>query len=106
MRPAGRIAVAPWQHRGDPGGAGYTRRCGDTLPNEPTTNEPTATLFSPVLEVMRGVVQRASGAIFEHAWAKPELRGMGAADSAYGESHACVRSADSFVRGSPDGRTS
>jgi protein phosphatase len=34
-------------------------------------------LFSPALEVMRGVVRRASGAIFEHAWAKPELRGMG-----------------------------
>lgn len=39
--------------------------------------EPTAALFSPALEVMRGVVRRASGAIFEHAWEKPELRGMG-----------------------------
>lgn len=34
-------------------------------------------IFSPALELMRGVVRRASGAIFEHAWAKPELRGMG-----------------------------
>ena len=33
--------------------------------------------FSPALEVMRGVVRRASSAIFEAAWAKPELRGMG-----------------------------
>jgi len=33
--------------------------------------------FSPALEVMRGVVKRASSAIFEAAWAKPELRGMG-----------------------------
>ena len=34
-------------------------------------------VFSPALELMRGVVRRASGAIFEHAWQKPELRGMG-----------------------------
>jgi len=33
--------------------------------------------FSPALEVMRGVVRRASSAIFEASWAKPELRGMG-----------------------------
>ncbi len=33
--------------------------------------------FSPALELMRGVVRRASSAIFEAAWAKPELRGMG-----------------------------
>ena len=33
--------------------------------------------FSPALEVMRGVVKRASSAIFEAAWARPELRGMG-----------------------------
>jgi protein phosphatase len=33
--------------------------------------------FSPALEVMRGVVKRASSAIFEASWAKPELRGMG-----------------------------
>lgn len=36
-----------------------------------------AIVFSPALEVMRGVIRRASGAIFEHAWQKPELRGMG-----------------------------
>jgi protein phosphatase len=33
--------------------------------------------FSPALEVMRGVVKRASTSIYEAAWAKPELRGMG-----------------------------
>jgi protein phosphatase len=33
--------------------------------------------FSPALEVMRGVVKRASSAIFEASWARPELRGMG-----------------------------
>lgn len=33
--------------------------------------------FSPALEMMRGVVRRASSAIFEAAWQKPELRGMG-----------------------------
>ena len=32
---------------------------------------------SPALEVMRGVVRRASKAIFEASWQKPELRGMG-----------------------------
>jgi serine/threonine protein phosphatase PrpC len=33
--------------------------------------------ISPALEVMRGVVRRASKAIFEASWHKPELRGMG-----------------------------
>ena len=33
--------------------------------------------FSPALELMRGVVKRASSSIFEAAWQKPELRGMG-----------------------------
>src|SRR5262245_29546508 len=35
--------------------------------------------FSPALELMRGVVRRASSAIFEAAWAKPGLRGLGTA---------------------------
>jgi serine/threonine protein phosphatase PrpC len=48
-----------------------------TLPPISSPTEPIATQFSPALEVMRGVVRRASGAIFEHAWGKPELRGMG-----------------------------
>ena len=33
--------------------------------------------FAPALELMRGVVRRASSAIFEASWDKPELRGMG-----------------------------
>ncbi len=37
----------------------------------------TVPTFTPALELMRGVVRRASSAIFEAAWAKPELRGMG-----------------------------
>src|SRR5688500_9268693 len=37
----------------------------------------TMPVFTPALELMRGVVRRASSAIFEAAWAKPELRGMG-----------------------------
>ena len=36
-----------------------------------------AMVFSPALELMRGIVQRASSGIFEAAWQKPELRGMG-----------------------------
>jgi protein phosphatase len=37
----------------------------------------TAVLFSPALELMREIVRHASTGIFEAAWAKPELRGMG-----------------------------
>jgi PPM family protein phosphatase len=51
-----------------------------TIPNNPEELLPpggAAIIFSPALELMRGVVRRASGAIFETAWAKPELRGMG-----------------------------
>ncbi|HEY4239888.1 MAG TPA: PP2C family serine/threonine-protein phosphatase [Kofleriaceae bacterium] len=33
--------------------------------------------FSPALELMRGIVRRASNAIYDAAWRKPELRGMG-----------------------------
>lgn len=44
--------------------------------DEPTL--PTGTIgFSPALEIMRGVVRRASSAIYEASWGKPELRGMG-----------------------------
>ena len=42
-------------------------------PTLPTTTP----AFSPALELMRGVVKRASSAIFEASWNKPELRGMG-----------------------------
>src|SRR5690349_22041429 len=42
-----------------------------------TTMPQGAPAFSPALELMRGVVKRASGAIFEASWNKPELRGMG-----------------------------
>ena len=42
---------------------------------EPTI--PQSLMFAPALELMRNVVKRASSAIFEAAWQKPELRGMG-----------------------------
>jgi protein phosphatase len=45
--------------------------------HEPTLPAGAMHAFSPALELMRGVVRRASSAIFEAAWAKPELRGMG-----------------------------
>ena len=49
--------------------------------------------YSPALELMRGVVKRASSAIFEAAWAKPELRGMGTTLTALlvhgGRAHVC-----------------
>src|SRR5687767_9549770 len=44
---------------------------------DPTAPPGAILAFSPALELMRGVVRRASSAIFEAAWAKPELRGMG-----------------------------
>jgi protein phosphatase len=44
---------------------------------DPTVPAGAMLAFSPALELMRGVVRRASSAIFEAAWAKPELRGMG-----------------------------
>jgi protein phosphatase len=55
---------------------------GDVAPSLPRTLETlppgvAAIAFSPALELMRGIVKRASGAIFEAAWDKPELRGMG-----------------------------
>src|SRR5262245_4701511 len=45
--------------------------------DDPTLPQGALMIFSPALELMRGVVRRASQAIFEAAWAKPELRGMG-----------------------------
>jgi len=45
--------------------------------SDPTLQPGAVPAFSPALEVMRGVVKRASSAIFEASWAKPELRGMG-----------------------------
>jgi protein phosphatase len=36
-----------------------------------------AAVMSPALDLMRTVARRASAAIFEASWAKPELRGMG-----------------------------
>ena len=56
---------------------------GDLAPTIPVRHqEPlppggAAIVFSPALELMRGIVRRASTAIFEAAWTKPELRGMG-----------------------------
>jgi serine/threonine protein phosphatase PrpC len=45
--------------------------------SDPTLPPGAVPAFSPALEVMRDVVKRASSAIFEASWAKPELRGMG-----------------------------
>ena len=55
-----------------PAPAGQTIRAGDTLPPGGT-----AVLFSPALELMRGIVRRASSGIFEAAFDSPDLRGMG-----------------------------
>lgn len=45
--------------------------------SDPTLPPGVVPAFSPALEVMRVVVRRASSAIFEASWARPELRGMG-----------------------------
>lgn len=65
--------------------AGHAQTIPKFAPSAPTPNmgfEPTLRagemqVFSPALELMRGVVRRASTEIFEAAWIKPELRGMG-----------------------------
>jgi protein phosphatase len=60
----------------------YDETTGDVAPTVPRVVETmppggASIVFSPALELMRGIVKRASGAIFEAAWQKPELRGMG-----------------------------
>ena len=56
---------------------------GDMAPTIPVRTEDAlppggaALIFSPALELMRGIVRRASSQIFEAAWQKSELRGMG-----------------------------
>lgn len=59
-----------------------TSETGDLAPTIPGTDEVlppggAAMIFSPALELMRSIVRRASSQIFEAAWQKPELRGMG-----------------------------
>ncbi len=54
----------------------------DLAPTIPRNNESlppggAAMIFSPALELMRGIVRRASSGIYEAAFVKPELRGMG-----------------------------
>lgn len=51
-----------------------------TVPNNPDDTLPAggaAIIFSPALELMRSIVRRASSGIYEAAFVKPELRGMG-----------------------------
>jgi protein phosphatase len=43
----------------------------------PMRPDAAAVVFSPALELMRSIVRRASSGIFEAAFLKPELRGMG-----------------------------
>ena len=56
---------------------------GDLAPTIPVRSEEVlppggaSIVFSPALELMRGIVRRASTAIFDAAWQKPDLRGMG-----------------------------
>jgi len=56
---------------------------GDLAPTIPHTTDDTlpaggvAIVFSPALELMRSIVRRASSGIYEAAFVKPELRGMG-----------------------------
>lgn len=60
---------------------------------DPTLPAGAVLAFSPALELMRGVVKRASSAIFEASWNKPELRGMGTTLTAVlvhgGRAHVC-----------------
>ena len=55
----------------------------DLAPTVPNASDDTlpaggaAIIFSPALELMRSIVRRASSGIYEAAFVKPELRGMG-----------------------------
>ncbi len=76
--------------------AAAQRRTGAPEPvrgDDPTLPAGTVLAFSPALELMRGVVKRASSAIFEASWNKPELRGMGTTLTALlvhaGRAHVC-----------------
>jgi serine/threonine protein phosphatase PrpC len=64
---------------GDPGSPSAARSLhgSPVRGSDPTLPPGLVPAFSPALEVMRGVVRRASSAIFEASWARPELRGMG-----------------------------
>jgi serine/threonine protein phosphatase PrpC len=64
-------------------------------------------IFSPALELMRGVVRRASKAIFEASWQQPELRGMGTTLTAvlvHGDKAHLVHAGDSRCYLFRDGR--
>jgi serine/threonine protein phosphatase PrpC len=64
-------------------------------------------VFSPALELMRGVVRRASKAIFEASWQQPELRGMGTTLTAvlvHGDKAHLVHAGDSRCYLFRDGR--
>jgi serine/threonine protein phosphatase PrpC len=66
-----------------------------------------AIVFSPALELMRGVVRRASKAIFEASWQKAELRGMGTTLTAilvHGDKAHLVHAGDSRCYLFRDGR--
>jgi protein phosphatase len=56
---------------GDP----YFEAAPSTQPMRPDAGA--AAVFSPALDLMRSIVRRASSGIFEAAFQKPELRGMG-----------------------------
>src|ERR1041385_5144812 len=58
---------------------GDTAETGDFVPTMPRGDDATphaAIIFSPALELMRGIVRRASSGIYEASFHKPELRGM------------------------------
>ncbi len=59
----------------DPTGEHAPARPLGTEDTQPTPGA--AVLFSPALELMRNIVRRASSGIYEAAFDKPELRGMG-----------------------------
>ena len=64
-------------------------------------------VFSPALELMRGVVRRASKAIFEASWQQPDLRGMGTTLTAvlvHGDKAHLVHAGDSRCYLFRDGR--
>ncbi|HEY4058263.1 MAG TPA: protein phosphatase 2C domain-containing protein [Kofleriaceae bacterium] len=57
--------------------SGLAKNPFEGIETEPTMPAGSVPAFSPALELMRSAAKHASSAIFEAAWARPELRGMG-----------------------------
>jgi protein phosphatase len=77
LQDSGEMAPTSPRQIAEAAAKGVGRTDGPVRGDDPTLPAGAVMAFSPALELMRGVVKRASSAIFEASWNKPELRGMG-----------------------------